>query len=142
MKRLIRDRRGAGLLAAVAALLVACGGGDDELVTVWAQLPPAQGVTEDGEEWGSYFPARDESVRQENKLREAGVQPGNKRCATDSFNYGGELVLFWEGIPPKYVLFDIAAVDLERARSAGFRLFDPDATAIAKPFWQCEVRGY
>lgn len=130
------------LLAAILALLGACGGGDNEVVTVWRFLPLAQGVDDEGNAWWSWFPAPDSSVQRENQLREAGVQPLNKRCATDSYNFGGELVLYPEGIPPTYVLFDIAAADLGRAEAAGFKLFDPDETFIAKPFWKCEIRGY
>jgi len=130
------------LCAALLVVLTACGGGsDDEVVTVWAPLPLAQGVDDEGA-WGSWFPAPDSSVQRENQLREAGVQPSNKRCATDTFSRGGELVLFPEGIAPRYVLFDIAAADLDRARSAGFLLFDPDATFLGKPFWKCEIWGY
>lgn len=129
---------------AVLMLLAGCGGdaNDDEVVTVFATLDLAHGVDEDGMEWGSLLPAPDDSSRLEGKLRDAGVQTFDKRCATHSFNFGGELVLFPEAIPPTFVLFDISAADLERAKLVGFYLFDPDSTFVAKPFWKCEIRGY
>ena len=121
---------------AAAALLTAvgCGGHEEPRVTVWRELlgPPPIGD----------FPAADASIYDEAQLNHLGVRTSNKRCAKASGLFGGLSIVFFDGIVPRYVLFDIPASDVAKAESLWYVVYQADQDFMSTPFWDCSIEGY
>lgn len=120
-------------LAAAAITLSGCGGDAEPTVTIFNEMAAAP---------ESLFTAPNASQLEEAKLRAAGIRYWNKRCAQDSFMRQGQLVLFVDGIPPQYVIFDIAESDLPKAEALHYIRNRPEYDTLAKPFYTCESRGF
>jgi hypothetical protein len=125
-------------LSILATLLAGCADqGEEAKVTVWRPLPESP---------GSLFTQPGSSVMAESELRNRGLTPTNKRCAKDSYMRNGQLVLFVDGIPPHYVLFDIPESQLPTALAIQVGLYLPATRESYEffqlPFYRCEDRGF
>lgn len=123
------------------ASLLACGGGEPT-TTILRTLPNDRGFLADGSEYFSYQPGPGASKILDALLRDAGIRAGNKRCAKDTGVFAGQMVVFIEGIYPRYALYDIPVSDLAKARQLAFIEYLPEMDFIGTPFWRCEDQGY
>lgn len=119
--------------AAVLALSGCGGSADEQTVTIFQAMVSGP---------DSLFTAPNASRLNEAQLRAAGIRYWNKRCATDSFMRQGQFVAFVEGIPPEYVILDIAESDLSKAEALHYIRNRPEYDTLAKPFYTCESRGF
>ena len=127
-----------------SAVVVACGGGSEPTVTVFATLNSNRvfSVADDGTPLYWPYPGPGDSTFAEGELKAAGVRTSNRMCSRHTGRTSsGDYVDFIEGIFPVYVIFDIPESDLAKAQAVYYRKYFPEYSLV-KPFWDCVASGY
>lgn len=114
--------------AVIVVFIAGCGGSEEPKITIYLSF------------FSDPFPHENASIEEETKLKALGVRTENKRCAKNSSMHGGELVLFVDGIIPRYVLFDIPESQFALAHTLRYIKFVDDG-ALQAPFWPCATEG-